>query len=143
MINFRELQRDLHLVSVALRSKGALELVVRYVVANSGNAGGAVYTPSDTYALIFKSYFAFYTRQEEFFPPDPYDISEGQGFRQFSQSRLLDFVRATAFSENFATRMSHQLNHFGVYCQEELVDVVAVQGPSLTYLGSTNGGKLE
>jgi hypothetical protein len=139
-MTFRELQHDLHLVSIALRSKGALELVVRYVVANSGNADGVIYTPSDTYALIFESYFAFYTRREELFPPDPYDISEGQGFLQFSRSRLLDYVRASAFSENFATLKPHDLAHFGLYCQQELIDVVAVRGPSLTYLGSTSGG---
>jgi hypothetical protein len=142
MTPFRELQHDLHLVSVVLRPKGVLEFVVRHVVVNTGDAAGIIYTPSDTYALTFKSYLAFYTRREEYFAPNAYDVSTGEGFRIFSKSRLLDCVRATAFSENFITRKPHDLHHFGVYCQEELVDVVALQGPTLSFLGSTNGGKV-
>lgn len=139
MTLFLQLQQELHLESVALRPKGVLEFMVRHVVANSSGPDGVAYTPSDTFAITFASYIAFYTRREEYFPPDRYDKSDGEGFRVFSQSRLLECVRATAFSENLATRKPHDFHHYGIYCQEELIDVLAEQAPALAYLGQTIG----
>jgi hypothetical protein len=73
-------------------------------------------------------------RDESAFPVNEKDVFEGTSFRRFQKSRLLKFIEQTAYSED--VRPS-PLFHYGIYCLDDLVDVVAPTAPEIRFIGMT------
>jgi len=142
---FEELQRPLHLCRVNVGLDDTLELVVRHAVSQTarsviGHDGWEIMSfptkvePSDTFSITFRSYTSFSIRLEHLFPPDANAEFEGTQFIRFKKSQYLEFVASTRYGED----AHHGSNyHYGLYCLNQLVDVVSKEAPYVAFLGKT------
>lgn len=142
---FAELQRPLHLCSVNVGLDDTLGLVVRYAVSQPGRSvigrdGWDIMSyptkvePSETFRISFHSYVTFSVRVEHFFRPDVDAEFEGSQFVRFKKSRYLKFVSETSYGEDVHPGSNY---HFGIYCLNQLVDVVSQEAPYVACLGKT------
>jgi len=142
---FERLQKRLHLIELRWTGKQTLVVVVRHAVSNPPPeilgkhvrdimSAPIVYAESETFEISFPRYVTFMVNDEACFPPHYDDVFEGTSFRRYQKSQLLDFVKKSAFSHV----QTHPLFHYGIYCLNDLVDVVTPKPPEISYIGMTN-----
>lgn len=145
MAFFEELQRPLHLCGVNVGLDDTLELVVRHAVSQPGDSvigrdGWDILSyptkvePSETFRISFRSYVTFSVRREHLFPPDADAEFEGAQFIRFKKSRYLEFVTNTSYGEDVHPGSNY---HYGLYCLNQLVDVISKEAPYVAFLGKT------
>jgi hypothetical protein len=96
-----------------------------------------VYAETETFEIFFPRSFAYLVSDEMAFPPDKYEVFEGVQFRRYQKSRFLDFIEGTALPAE-ARPHAHPLYHYGIYCLNHLVDVIAPEPPRISYIGMTS-----
>jgi hypothetical protein len=142
---FERLQKRLHLIELRWTGKQTLVVVVRHAVSNPPPeilgkhvrdimSAPIVYAESETFEISFLRYVTFMVRDEACFPPGDNEVFEGTSFRHYQNSQLLDSVKKSAFSHV----QPHPLLHYGIYCLNDLVDVVTLKPPEISYIGMTN-----
>jgi len=140
-----ELQADLHLCSVSLAPKGGLEVVVRNVVENRTPSPvgrhhtdvmsyPTIFAPSQTFRISFARYITFSVGAEEYVLPYEYNIVEGRSFRRFTRSRFLDYLEKNTYGSDVRPGFRY---HYGIYCLNELVNVVSSSAPNISSIGDT------
>lgn len=94
-------------------------------------ARAIVQTPqSKVFELYWPTYVAYSVRNESFVSSDKYEEFEGRLLVKYSKSRYLDFVAAATLASN-----DHPgpLQHWWLCCLNHIVDVVAVDAPSIAF----------
>lgn len=141
-----QLQRALFLCSLKMIPEGGLEIIVRHsqVVeppdSPIGRDGWDVLSypseikPSATYAIIFDSFLAYTVGHEGFIMPDEGAESEGKQFARFRRSRYLNQIEESCYGEDVHPGLRF---HYGIYCLNQLIDVVTSDAPRITYVGET------
>jgi hypothetical protein len=140
------LQKALHLVELRRGTRQELTIVVRHATGHLGKevVGRQIsdimsdpieLADSDTFEIHFRRYFVYLVRDEAGFPPEKDSHFDGTQFRRYQKSRFLDFVTETSFSDDVRP---HPLYHYGVYCLNDLIDVISPAPPVISYLGKTS-----
>jgi hypothetical protein len=142
---FEELQRPLHLCDLNVGLDDTLEIIVRHAVGKPGISvigrdGWDIMSyptrvePSETFRISFNSYVTFSVRLEHLFPPDDDAEFEGFQFTRFKKSQYLEFVSKTSYGDDIHPG---SIYHYGIYCLNQLIDVVSRESPSVAFLGQT------
>lgn len=145
MTFFSEMQHPLNLCDIKVGTDDTLELVVRHAVSQPnlavvGRDGWEIMSyptkvePSHTFRISFRSYVAFNVRVEHFFAPEAEADFEGSQFVRFKKSRYLDYVNDTSYGEEVHPGRNF---HYGIYCLNQLVDVITKEAPQVSFLGAT------
>lgn len=145
MAFFEELQHPLHLCRLNVGLDDTLELVVRHAVSQPGVSvigrdGWDIMSyptkvePSETFRVTFRSYVTFSVSLEHFFPPEADAEFEGEQFRRFKKSQHLKFVKNTSLGEDVHPGSNY---HYGLYCLNQLVDIISKEAPYVAFLGKT------
>jgi hypothetical protein len=141
-----ELQRELVLISLARTGEEGLRLVVRHASGEvprdppEGRSGWDVLSmpsiaiPTSTYEIFFASVPAYCVTLEQYSVQDAQEVFEGAQFRRYKSSRFLAFHTSSCHGEDL---YSGPRFHYGIYCQNGLVDVVARDAPSIALLGES------
>ena len=141
-----QLQQSLFLCSLKMIPEGGIEVIVRHSCSNDlpaspiGRDGWDVLSypteskPSATYSIAFDSFIAYTVGNESFIKPEESAVSEGVQFARFRQSRYLRQIEETCYGEDVhsGTRF-----HYGIYCLNQLIDVVTNAAPRIAYIGET------
>ena len=90
------------------------------------------YTKASYYELRWDRYFWFAVQDECFAPVRKEDEFSGHGFRRFKKSWLLMTVPQLS---NGLHETHGKLMHFGLYCLNHIVDVLAYAEPGVRDLG--------
>jgi hypothetical protein len=140
------LQKPLHLVELRQSKRQELTIVVRHAIANVRDdvvgrhvndimSDPITFTESETFEIHFRRYFAYLVRDESGFPPEKGALFDGAQFRRYKKSSFLDFVTKASFSEDIRP---DPLYHYGIYCLNDLVDVISSAPPEINYIGKTS-----
>lgn len=141
-----ELQQTLFLCSLKMTPEGGIEVIVRHSCSNDlpispiGRDGWDVMSypteskPSATYSITFDSFIAYSVGHESFIKPDKCAVSEGMQFVRFRQSRYLRHIEESCYGEDVHSGMRF---HYGIYCLNQLIDVVTNEAPRIAYVGET------
>lgn len=133
----------LYLVHIGEPRDNVLDLVVQEARANipaqpsaSGEIPvrnwGSIIPTSDCvgYEITFDSYIAYSVWNESLAAADDAEIFTGRLFRIYSKSRFLDYVRRGTITVCDLYPGPYQ--HFEIVCLNHIVDVAAVDQPSIT-----------
>lgn len=80
------------------------------------------------YEVRFDDYVLFMQRDESYTTWDDYETREGTHLVRFTRSRLLDSLESFTFADD---RYPGPLTHYGVYCEDHLLDVVTDAEPTV------------
>jgi hypothetical protein len=139
-----ELQHPLYLCSLNAQQGQTLEVVVRYAEANQSPASPigrdgwdimsypSMAKPTATYLIRFNSFIAYMVGDESFMRPDEQAVCEGRQFARFRQSQYLRYIESVAYGQDVCPGMRF---HYGIYCLNQLIDVVTGEAPIISYLG--------
>ena len=75
----------------------------------------------DVWEIDIDGYVLLMERDESYTTWDDYEIRKGWWLIEFERSRLLDDLAHYTFADN---RYPGPLKHYGIYCEDHLVDVV-------------------
>lgn len=84
---------------------------------------------NNTYEIIFEDYVLHMTRNESFTTWDDYEIRHGKYLIMFERSRLLDSMSVFVECELLKAVCNNAGKHYGIYCQNHLVDIIATNEP--------------
>lgn len=87
----------------------------------------------DVWEIDIDGYVLFMERSESYTTWDDYEIRHGRILIEFERSRLLDDLAHFTFADD---RYSGPLKHYGIYCEDHLVDVVTNAMPVVRKLTS-------
>ena len=139
-----ELQVPLLLVAIRPVGEQGLRVIVRYAVGDieTDSPVGrtswdvismpSVAKPSATYELYFPSAPMYCVTDESFDVPDEAAEFDGAQFRRFRRSRFLDFHSSACDGQD--VRPGARI-HYGIYCLDRSIDIIATEAPSVAYLG--------
>lgn len=88
--------------------------------------------PVERYELSWTNYLYFSSCDESYAPAIASDVFQGGPIRQYSKSQLLDRVEELVSSGEM---LPAKPQHFGIYCLDHIVDVLAYEAPKVRYLG--------
>ena len=88
----------------------------------------------DIYEIAFDGYVLFMERDESYTVGDDYEECEGRYLVRLTKSRLMDDL--DHYSPFVGTDWPGLLTHYGVYCEDHLVDVVTSVEPRIRKLGA-------
>ncbi|MGB9989745.1 hypothetical protein [Pseudoduganella rhizocola] len=142
---FPDLQHPLHLCEVKVGTDDSLEIIVRHAVGQRetpviGRNGWDIMShptqiePSKTFSISFRSYVAMTVRVEHFAMEDTNAEFEGKQFVRFKASRYLSYINGTSWGEEVHPGTSF---HYGLYCLNQLIDIVSKEAPYVAFLGHT------
>jgi hypothetical protein len=145
-VMFPRLQQPLSLVDIRWNRRRELLVTVRYAAGTVATeiigrhiidimSAPIILAESETFEILFPRCFTYMVSDELCFPPDDNEIFEGGSFRRYQKSRFLDFIEKSAYSDD--VRPS-PLFHYGIYCQDDLVDIVTPQSPQISFIGMTS-----
>lgn len=80
----------------------------------------------DVWEIDIDGYVLFMERNESYTTWDDYQIVEGQWLMVFERSRLLDDLAHYTFADD---SYPGKLIHYGVYCEDHLIDIVTDATP--------------
>ena len=89
----------------------------------------------DRYEIVFESYVFYMVRNESYalgWHKD--EIGKGDYFLLFEKSRLLDFLPHFAETEILEAYCQQGWQHYGILCQNHLIDVIAASEPKIRKL---------
>lgn len=91
-----------------------------------------------TYEIIFDHYILYQTRNESYCSWDNYEIRNGKYFIIFSKSRMLDFLLQITDCEKLedGTAYPGEWKHFGIYCQNHVIDIISCNEPTIRQIDS-------
>jgi hypothetical protein len=78
------------------------------------------------FEVSWPSYVAYSIRNESFCKVDAYEEFDGKVFVRYARSRYLDFVANATFADS---NYPGPFVHFGIFCQNHIIDVVSVDSP--------------
>jgi hypothetical protein len=143
---FPRLQQLLDLVDIRWNRRHELLVTVRHAVGSVKTeivgrhvtdimSAPIISAESETFEVLFPRYFTYMVSDELCFPPDDNEIFEGSSFRHFQKSRFLDFIERSTYSDD--VRPS-PLFHYGIYCQNDIVDIITAEPPQISFIGMTS-----
>lgn len=80
----------------------------------------------DVWEIDIDGYVLFMERDESYTTWDDYEIEKGRILVEFERSRLLDDLAHFTFADD---HYPGPLKHYGIYCEDHLVDVVTDATP--------------
>lgn len=83
----------------------------------------------DMYEIIFEDYAFHITRNESYADYDEQEIRKGDFFLVFERSRLLDMLPQIVVLDLVGALYSNGWKHYGIYCQNHVIDVIAMSEP--------------
>ena len=89
---------------------------------------------NERYEIAFPRYVLHMTRNESYTCWDDYEIRRGDYFILFDRSRLLDHVPQIVGEEIVNLHYPHGYKHYGIYCQNHIVDIIAAEEPEIKKL---------
>ena len=144
---FERLQKHLLLVELRWQPIQTLVVVVRHAAGNQpvpeilGKhvrdilSAPLVLAESETFEISFPKYLTFMVRDEGYFNARDGEVFEGTSFRRYQKSQFLDFTEKSTF---FSDVQRRSLFHYGIYCLNDLVDIVTPEPPTISYIGMTS-----
>lgn len=72
------------------------------------------------------------TRNESYTAWDDYEVRKGKYFIVFERSRLLDCMPKLVETELVEAYFPQGWKHYGIYCQNHIIDVIAAGEPRVT-----------
>ena len=85
----------------------------------------------DIWEIAIDGYVLLMERDESYTVYDEYEISRGRWLMVFERSRLMDDLAHHTFATD---RYPGPLTHYGIYCEDHLIDVVTTSTPSIRKL---------
>lgn len=87
--------------------------------------------PSALFSITFESYIAYSSGFEGVVTKDPEAVCEGVHFLRFRKSRYLRYIESIYANDVYpGTRF-----HYGIYCHNQLIDIVSNEAPTITQFG--------
>ncbi|HEX9174434.1 MAG TPA: hypothetical protein VF861_17425 [Telluria sp.] len=80
------------------------------------------------FELSWPSYIAYSVRNESYCSANSYEEFDGKLFVRYARSRYLDFVANATFAD---ASYPGPFVHYGIFCQNHIIDVVSVDSPAL------------
>jgi hypothetical protein len=93
------------------------------------------YTEAAYYELKWDRYFSFMVRDEGAAAFRKDEEFEGHGIRRFEKSWLLTMIPELSNGLHEIPRVRGKLTHYGLYCANHIVDVLAYEDPAMRDLG--------
>jgi hypothetical protein len=90
--------------------------------------------PNNLYEIVFENYVFHMTRNESFSCWDDYEIRQGDYFILFDQSRVLDYLPHIVEPEILNVYHPEGYKHYGIYCQNHIIDIVSAIAPKINKL---------
>lgn len=86
------------------------------------------------YEIVFDRYIMYQVRNESYSSWDDYEIRRGRYFIVFEQSRLLDHLSVATDCQVLSDGSFYpdRWRHYGIYCQNHIIDVVSAVPPEVT-----------
>lgn len=93
-----------------------------------------------TYEILFERYILYQTRNESFTSWDNYEIRNGTYFIIFEKSRLLDALPLLTDCQILSNGTPYPgiWKHYGIYCQNHIIDVISCYPPEIRKLKINN-----
>ncbi len=82
--------------------------------------------------IYFETYITYSVRNESFTSWDDYEVFEGKTFRVYKKSRFLDYIKSSTFALDACGDVYPPLVHYGIVCQNHIVDIVSYSTPIIT-----------
>ena len=89
---------------------------------------------NNLYEIVFENYVFHMTRNESYTCWDDYEIRQGDYFILFDQSRLLDYLSHIVEIEIVNVYRPEGYKHYGIYCQNHIIDIVSAIEPKINKL---------
>ena len=89
---------------------------------------------NNLYEIVFENYVFHMTRNESYTCWDDYEIRQGDYFILFDRSRLLDHLSHIAEIEIVNLYHPEGYKHYGIYCQNHIIDIVSAIEPKINKL---------
>lgn len=86
---------------------------------------------SRSYGIYFKMYVAYSIRNESYTTWDEEEEWVGRIFRTYSKSKFIDYVSKSTFAND---EFPGPLTHYGIVCQNHVIDVVSTVEPQIERL---------
>ena len=86
---------------------------------------------NNLYEIIFENYVFHMTRNESYTYRDDYEIRRGKYFIIFDKSRLMDYLPQIVEPEIIEAYFPKGWKHYGIYCQNHIIDVIATGNPMI------------
>lgn len=87
------------------------------------------------YEIVFEQYLMHQTRNESLCCWDDYEIRHGNYFIVFERSRLLDYMDNAIEKGIAEAYWPEGWKHYGVYCQNHIIDVISPYEPIIKPIG--------
>lgn len=131
---------------VALSTRGEMGIVANQMSKSAINELLSIVTPiypdqNNLYEIIFENYVLHMTRNESYTSWDNYEIRKGKYFIIFDKSRLLDSLPQIVDMGIMEAYCPKGWKHYGIYCQNHVVDVIAVGEPQIRRLTGRKEGE--
>lgn len=92
------------------------------------------------YEILFDKYIIHQTRNESLTCWDDYEEKHGNYFIIFEKSRLLDYLNIAIEKEIAKAYWPQGWKHYGIYCQNHIIDIVAPEPPTIRKLPAHHRG---
>ena len=89
---------------------------------------------NNLYEIVFENYVFHMTRNESYTCWDDYEIRQGDYFILFEQSRLLNYLPHIVEMGIVSAYHPDRCKHYGIYCQNHIIDIVSVTEPKIKKL---------
>ena len=89
---------------------------------------------NNLYEIVFENYVFHMTRNESYTCWDDHEIRQGDYFILFDRSRLLDYLSHIVEIEIVNAHHPEGYKHYGIYCQNHIVDIVSAIEPKIKKL---------
>lgn len=87
---------------------------------------------TNAYKIHFEDYIIYQTRNESYCSYDHDESRSGHALILFSKSKLLDYLRkSTDAYDNGEDAYPAKFQHYGVYTQDHIIDIVSQCAPSI------------
>ena len=83
------------------------------------------------YEVMFGSYVIYSVRNESYVIEDQTEVFTGRLFREYSASRLRDYVGVATFASD---TYPGKLNHYEIVCENHIVDIVSTEKPMVAVI---------
>jgi hypothetical protein len=84
-----------------------------------------------SFELIWDWYVAYSVRNESYVEQNPDELFTGKRFRIYSKSHFLDYVARSIFA---GPEHPGPMKHYGVCCENHVIDVVSANAPLISKL---------
>ena len=90
----------------------------------------------NVYEITFEDYILHQTRNESYTSYDKYEIRKGNPLLIFEKSRLLDFLSQITDCTSYpdGTFYPEKWIHYGIYCEDHIIDVISCSKPKIRKL---------